>query len=128
MYERIYKKDPIYAKTIMFLFSDLCNESHIEFDNKNICSICLEDGNKKSIFKLITDPCKTYYCIDCFNTWIKENTTCPGCRNFLMITKGSKYKINKISCKIEKYINNKYENNNNYGRGDRYYYNRNYFY
>jgi hypothetical protein len=49
---------------------------------KTNCSICLD------IFKLptITPCCNNMFCVECLIQWIKDNNTCPMCRNIINIS------------------------------------------
>jgi hypothetical protein len=53
--------------------------SNLIHDDNYCCGICFETDN------LIKLDCKHTYHTNCLNEWIKDNNTCPLCRNVLEI-------------------------------------------
>jgi len=43
------------------------------------CSICMEPFHSKKKNVLLTN-CQHYFCLDCIDTWLKENKNCPICK------------------------------------------------
>jgi len=45
---------------------------------KEACSICLDEFKDEK--KVSKTPCNHFYCSDCIESWIKNNSRCPLCR------------------------------------------------
>ena len=55
-------------------------------DDVNIlCSICLEEIDYLNDIRFIQPCCDQVYHIDCIGKWVKENQSCPICKNTLLV-------------------------------------------
>ena len=55
-------------------------------DDVNIlCSICLEKIDYLNDIRFIQPCCDQVYHIDCIGKWVKENQSCPICKNTLLV-------------------------------------------
>jgi|TARA_B100001971_G_scaffold4812_1_gene3941 hypothetical protein len=55
-------------------------------DDVNIlCSICLEKIDYMNDIRFIQPCCGQVYHLDCIGKWVKENQTCPICKNPLLV-------------------------------------------
>ena len=61
----------------------------MDFEEENLCSICLEDMQLYPKLKL---NCNHYFHFYCINLWQKRSNICPICRKSIIIFKEKKYK------------------------------------
>jgi hypothetical protein len=47
------------------------------------CTICLEACIKEEHNPVKIKKCKHVFCFECISTWLKENKTCPICKQFV---------------------------------------------
>ena len=80
LYENNYFRSCNHIKEV------LKNCDHIKKDDKIIgtkCLICMEDYKHKE-YKRVLPNCKHYFHKRCIDKWLKQNSSCPICRNQLL--------------------------------------------
>jgi E3 ubiquitin-protein ligase SHPRH len=68
-----------YLKQGVSNIDNVCEKIIINADEA--CPICLETISNKESYKII--KCRHIFCKECINTWLKDNVSCPMCKNDL---------------------------------------------
>ena len=69
-----------------------------DFQQNKECAICFcEYGPDDEVSPL---PCKHYFHAECIQTWIKDNPTCPMCRDPI-----TPEKLEEYSAQLERKLN-----------------------
>jgi hypothetical protein len=68
-----------YLKQGISNIDNVCEKVIINADES--CPICLETITNKDSYKII--KCRHIFCQECINKWLKDNVSCPMCKNDL---------------------------------------------